>query len=92
MKKGSLQCVSEDNCRHRLRPRFNAGITILLSFCRLCIDIPETNMPFVELGHVLKYHLATVGEMARHSSVHSNHKALGAIAKPSQGNSKAKQR
>ena len=36
--KGSLQCVFEDNCRHRLRARFNAGIIILFNFCRLCID------------------------------------------------------
>ena len=78
--KGSLQCVSEGNCR-RLRPRFNAGIIALFSFCRLCIDFHETNRPFVELGYVLEYHLATAREMARHSSVHSNHKALSAIAR-----------
>ena len=36
--KGSLQCVFEYSCRHRLRPRFNAGIIVLFNFCRLCID------------------------------------------------------
>ena len=91
--KGSLQCVFEDSCRHRLRPRFNADIIILFNFCRLSIDFSETNRPFGEVGHVLQYHLATAHEMVRHPSVHSYHKALSAIAKPSLGqNSKVKRR
>ena len=41
----------------------------------------ETNRPFVEVGHVLEYHLATAREMARHQMIHSYHEALSAIAR-----------
>ena len=78
--KVSLECFSEDNCRNRLRPRFNVGIIILFNFCRICFDFSGTNRPFVELGHVLEYHLETAREMARHPSVHSYQFGLSAIS------------
>lgn len=34
-------------------------------------DVPETNRLFVELGHMLEYHLGTAHWMANHPSVHS---------------------
>ena len=41
----------------------------------------ETNRPFVEVGNVLEYHLATARGMARYPKVHSYHKALSAKAR-----------
>ena len=32
---------------------FQSRYHYILNFCRLCIDFPETNRPFLELGHVL---------------------------------------
>ena len=51
-----------------------------LIFVDFALIFSETNRPFVEVGHVLEYHLATTREMAGHPSVHSYHKALSAIA------------
>ena len=63
----TVRCsVSENNCRHPFWSRFNVSI-----ICTLCIDVPERNRLFVELGHMLEYHLATAHWMASHSSVHS---------------------
>ena len=39
----------------------------------------SNNNSFAEIGHLLRYHLATALWMVRHPSVHSNHKALTAI-------------
>ena len=51
----TVRCsVSENNCRHPFWPRFNVSI-----ICTLCIDVPERNRLFVELGHMPEYHLAT---------------------------------
>ena len=63
----TVRCsVSENNCRHPFWPRFNVSI-----ICTLCIDVPERNRLFMELGHMPEYHLATAHRMASHSSVHS---------------------
>ena len=63
----TVRCsVSENNCRHPFWPRFNVSI-----ICTLCIDVPERNRLFVELGHMPEYHLATAHRMGSHSSVHS---------------------
>ena len=63
----TVRCsVSENNCRHPFWPRFNVSIN-----CTLCIHVPERNRLFVELGHMLEYHLATAYWMASHSIVHS---------------------
>ena len=52
-----------------------------LIFVDFALIFSETNRPFVEVGHVLEYHLATAREMARHQRIHSYHKALSAIAR-----------
>ena len=52
-----------------------------LIFADFVLIFSETNRPFVEVGHVLEYHLATAREMARHQMIHSYHEALSAIAR-----------
>ena len=52
-----------------------------LIFVDLALIFSETNRPFVEVGRVLEYHLATAREMARHQIIHSYHEALSAIAR-----------
>ena len=62
----TVRCsVAENVCRHPFWPCFNVNI-----ICRLYIDVPETEMFFVKLGHMLEYHLATAHWMASHPSVH----------------------
>ena len=63
----TVRCsFSENNCRHPFWPGFKVS-----TICTLCIDVPEMNRLFVELGHMLEYHLATAHWMASHPSVHS---------------------
>ena len=62
----SLHCVSENNYGHPFWPRFNVSV-----ICTICIDVPETDRLFVELGHMLEYHLATAHWVANHPIVHS---------------------
>ena len=50
-----------------------------LTFVDFALIFSETNRPFVEVGHVLEYHLTTGCEMVRHPRVHSYYKALNAI-------------
>ena len=52
-----------------------------LIFVDFALIFSETNRPFVEVGHVLEYHLATAREMARHQMIHSYHEALSVIAR-----------
>ena len=52
-----------------------------LIFVDFALIFSERNRPFVEVGRMLEYHLATAREMARHPRVHSYHKALSAIAR-----------
>ena len=52
-----------------------------LIFVDFALIFSETNRPFVEVGHVLEYHLATAREMAWHQMIHSYHEALSAIAR-----------
>ena len=61
-----MHCVSENNYCHPFWPRFNVSI-----ICTICIDVPETDRLFVELGHMLEYHLATAHLVANHPVVHS---------------------
>ena len=52
-----------------------------LIFVDFALIFSERNRPFVEVGHVLEYHLATAREMARHQMIHSYHEALSVIAR-----------
>ena len=79
--KGCLQCVFEDNCRHPVRSLLTQVSLHYLIFVDFALIFSETNRPFVEVGHVLEYHLATAREMARHQMIHSYHEALSAIAR-----------
>ena len=52
-----------------------------LIFVDFVLIFSETNRPFVEVDHVLEYHLATARKMARHQMIHSYHEALSEIAR-----------
>ena len=64
-KYGSLHCVSENSYCHPFWQRLNVSI-----ICTLCIDVPETDRLFVELGHLLEYHSKTAHLVANHPIVH----------------------
>ena len=52
-----------------------------LIFVDFALIFSETNRPFLEVGHVLEYYLATARAMARHQMIHSYHEALSVIAR-----------
>ena len=52
-----------------------------LIFVDFALIFSETNRPFLEVGHVLEYYLATAREMARHQMIHSYYEALSVIAR-----------
>ena len=72
-----MQCLSEDNCRHRPRPVSKQVSLYFYIFVDFALIFLRRIGPF---RTVTCYHLATAREMASHPSVHSHHKALSAIA------------
>ena len=71
-----MQCVSEDNCRHRPR-RVSKQVSLYFS---IFVDFASIFLRRIgPFRNVACYHLATAREMASHPSVHSHHKALSAI-------------